>query len=149
MLPVGPGAESPNSCHQTRPRPATPAAYKIQPSPHEVSTSLRVENCGNKNLSPGKKYEMGICLQLCRFSNLSWPLGSGSSTSVPRIWLDEEGSLKSHPEGYEQNTHSIQTSKEVQGLAGQGKPFSLALGDVMPMSPGPRKCTMTNGAPHL
>lgn len=108
-----------------------------------------MENCGNKNLSPGKKYEMGICLQLCRFSNLSCPLGSRSSTFVLRIWLDEEGSLKSYPEGYKQNTHSIQTSKEVQGLAGWGKPFSLALGDVMPMSLGPRKCTMTNGAPHL
>lgn len=39
--------------------------------------------------------------------------------------------------------------KRFKGLRGRGKPFSLALGDVMPMSPGPRKCTMTNGAPHL
>lgn len=27
--------------------------------------------------------------------------------------------------------------------------FSVALGDVMPVSPGPRKCTMTNGVPCL
>lgn len=45
-------------------------------------------------------------------------------------------------------THSLQSSKRSEGLRYRD-PFSLALGDVMPMSPGPRKCTMTNGVPRL
>lgn len=60
-----------------------------------------------------------------------------SSTSVPkRIWLDEEGSLKSHLRAIDRTHTPIQTSKEVQGLAGRGKSFSLALGDVMPILQG-------------
>lgn len=83
------------------------SSFTTHPSPHEVTTSLEVENSvGIKNLSLGKKYEMGICLQLCRFSSLSWPLGSGRESFVPRIRLDEEGLRKSHPGGYEQNTQS-------------------------------------------
>lgn len=74
-------------------------------------------------------------------------LGLEASLLCPEYgWMRK--AVSNHTLRDRNRTRSLQSSKDFWVCITEA-PFSLALGDVMPMSPGPRKFTMTNGEPQL
>lgn len=123
-------------------------SFTTHHSPHEGTTSLGVENSvGIKTWALEKNTKWESASSAADFRACPGLLGL-EARLVPRIWLDWKAVSNHTLRAREQNTQTTVLWRRLRAWAEQG-PFSLALGDVMPMSPGPRKCTMTNGVPHF